>query len=482
MTEPQDPIRLARTRTFLYTHTLLAVLVIAVAIYQDLSTPAAGAQLPPWLGPLVGGLSGVAAYLVFRRFGARPWLIPGLLAVDSAVLVVANFVQGEVETPWSGMCVLILVMLPLFTGGQRAVWALALFQIVFFGALLQLRAMGAIPTVFSTTDFAHDSNYVAGSILIFAFVCVGGAILAGRTSVDVLNSQRQLQSEIDHAVSALKVAQARIVQQQKMLGLAQLTAGMAHEINNPLAFTLSNLQSLEHDMADILALQRSYDAALPTLDGVDPEQAKALKKQRRALHMDDPGEVLGELLRDARTGVQRVQAIIQDLKTFARMDEAPFKRIDAENLKAGIDSTLKMLNHVLTGRAQLVVEHGDTGEVEVAPALLNQVVMNLVQNAAEAVTPAQGLIRVSTRRAANDLVIEVADNGPGIPEDLRDRVFEPFFTTKSVGDGTGLGLSMSYQIVDRHGGRIEIASAPEGGAVLRVVLPADGRGAAGAVS
>jgi signal transduction histidine kinase len=177
-----------------------------------------------------------------------------------------------------------------------------------------------------------------------------------------------------------------------------------------------------------------------------------------------------------------VQAIIQDLKTFARMDEAPFKRIDAENLKAGIDSTLKMLNHVLAGRAQLVVEHGDTGEVEVAPALLNQVVMNLVQNAAEAVTPAQGLIRVSTRRAANDLVIEVADNGPGIPEDLRDRVFEPFFTTKSVGDGTGLGLSMSYQIVDRHGGRIEIASAPEGGAVLRVVLPADGRGAAGAVS
>jgi two-component system NtrC family sensor kinase len=478
MSDSQDPIRLARTRTFLFTHMLLSVLVLAVSIYQDLSTSAVGLQLPPWLGPLVGGLSGVVAYLLFRRLGAHPWLIPGLLAVDSAVLVVANFVQGEVETPWSGMCVLILVMLPLFTGGQRAVWALALFQILFFGSLLQLRAMGVVPAIFSTTDFAHDPGYVSGSILIFAFVCVGGAILAGRTSVDVLNSQRQLQGEIDQAVSALKVAQARIVQQQKMLGLAQLTAGMAHEINNPLAFTLSNLQSLERDMADILALQRGYDGALPTLERVDPELTKALKRQRRALHMDDPDEVLGELLRDARTGVQRVQAIIHDLKTFARMDEAPFKRIDAESLRAGIDSTLKMLNHLLTGRAQLVVEHGDTGDVEVAPALLNQVVMNLVQNAAEAVTPPNGLIRLSTRRTADGLVIEVADNGPGIPEEVRERVFDPFFTTKSVGEGTGLGLSMSYQIVDRHGGRIEIASAPEGGAVLRVVLPAAGRAAA----
>ena len=157
------------------------------------------------------------------------------------------------------------------------------------------------------------------------------------------------------------------------------------------------------------------------------------------------------------------------------MDEAPFKRIDAEGLKAGIDSTLKMLNHVLANRARLVVEHGETGEIEVAPALLNQVIMNLVQNAAEAVTPPDGIIRVSTRRTGDELVIEVADNGPGIPAELRDRVFEPFFTTKVVGEGTGLGLSMSYQIVDRHGGRIEIATAPEGGAVLRVLLPAIGR-------
>jgi hypothetical protein len=109
--------------------TLLDIVCGAPNARVGIKVPCAtvGAQLPPWLGPLVGGLSGVAAYLVLLRFGARPWLIPGLLAVDSAVLVVANFVQGEVETPWSGMCVLILVMLPLFTGGQRAVWALALF-------------------------------------------------------------------------------------------------------------------------------------------------------------------------------------------------------------------------------------------------------------------------------------------------------------------------------------------------------------------
>ena len=474
-----DPIRAARTRTFLFTHALLAVLVVSVAIYQDATTPDVGPQLAPWLGPMVGAASGGLAWLLFLRLGPRAWLIPGLLAVDSAVLIVANFAQGEVETPWSGMCVLMLVMLPLFTGGQRAVWALAAFQVVFFGVLLQLRLVGEIPTIFSTQDFAHDPEYVMGGLLIFAFVCVGGAILAGRTSVDVLNSQRQLQTKVDQAVAALKVAQARIVEQQKMMGLAQLTAGMAHEINNPLAFTLSNLRSLERDMTEILELQSAYDGALEgaaaTGGVVEPATLKRLQRQRRALHMDDPAAILGELIRDSQTGVTRVQSIIDDLKTFARMDEAPFKRIDAAALRAGIDSTLKMLTHVIAGRGRLSVSHGDTGDVEVAPALLNQIVMNLVQNAAEAVTPPNGVIRVSTARRGDDLVIEVADDGPGIPPEIRDRVFEPFFTTKAVGQGTGLGLSISYQIVDRHGGRIEIATAPEGGAVLRVVLPAAGR-------
>jgi two-component system NtrC family sensor kinase len=470
-----DPVRVSRTRTFLFTHALLAGLVVVVAVIQDLTREGAAPALAPWIGPAVGALSGLLAWAVFARLGPRPWLIPGLLGVDSAVLTVANFAQGEVETPWSGMCVLMLVMLPLFTGGQRAVWALAAFQIAFFGAAMYLRADGVIPPIFSTTDFAHDPAYVMGSVLIFAFVCIGGAILAGRTSVDVLNSQDQLRREIDRAVAALKAAQARLVQQEKMLGLAKLTAGMAHEINNPLTFTLTNLRSLERDMEDILALQRRYDEALEHLAATAPDLYRQLRRARRDLHIDDPQAVLGELVRDAQTGVTRVQTIVEDLKTFARMDEAPFKAIDAETLRAGIDSTLRMLEHVLAGRAHLVVEHGDTGTVDVAPALLNQVVMNLVQNAAEAVTPPDGRVRVSTRRDGDALVIEVADNGPGIPADLRERVFDPFFTTKTVGEGTGLGLSLSYQIVDRHGGRIEIATAPEGGALLRTVLPVAGR-------
>lgn len=469
-----DPIRLERTLLFLKTHLALALLFALFVFFETIL----GLQRDPlrvwlsWASFLVPtGYVLVGLWLYRRRIGLR-WMIQAILALDSVIVLVQVYQEGGLESPWSATTALLIFMLPLFSERRQDVWWLACLQVAIIAGFLVARATDLLPYELRTNDFVHDVRHQLYVGLGYAFFFFAVALLAGRASVDLLNSQRQLVAVLERQERELQAAQARIVQQEKMASVGQLTAGVAHEINNPLTFVQTNLGSLERDVHDLVALLEAYQRLDDKLAAVDPEALAEVRRLRAELCLDEPGEVLGELLADAREGVERVHQIIHDLRVFARLDEAERKTVD---VREGIESTLKILRHRFEERrATVVTDLGDVPEIEVYPALLNQVIMNLLQNACDAVPAETGIIRISTRVRGNDLVIEVADNGPGVPVPLRERVFDPFFTTKEVGAGTGLGLSLSYQIVEKHGGSLVVGDAPEGGALFTVTLPQGG--------
>lgn len=466
-----EPIRIRRIRAFLWTHLGLCALAGVVATVENLHGLQA-TRTDQLINLAVFGLPTLVTGLgwwAFRRRRFLGLLIPAILAFDSLLALGQQFREGDFETPWTGVPILTLVMLPLFSDRARLVWVLAGIQIAGFIGLLYARAEGLLPYRLRTPDLVHDPDHQVFMAIAYVTVVIAAAVLAGRTSVDVLNSQAQLREILERQERELQAAQAVIVQQEKMASVGQLTAGIAHEINNPLTFVRTNLTSLSRDLGDlmdVLALYRQFDGRLRELD---PEAAADISARLEDLCMDDPKQELGSLLGDACDGVDRVQEIIRDLRIFSRLDEAELQKVD---LREGIASTLKFLQHALDERGVQVVQQLDPiPEVEVYAALLNQVFMNLLQNAADVVPAQTGVIRISTRATDGRLFVEIADNGPGIPPEIRERIFDPFFTTKEVGQGTGLGLSLSLQIVRKHGGALHAADAPEGGALLTLSLP-----------
>lgn len=243
-----------------------------------------------------------------------------------------------------------------------------------------------------------------------------------------------------HDVSERKASQEKLIQADRLAAVGTLAAGIAHEINNPLAYVLLGLQYLERE--------------LPRLAS-DPEKLRDASAR----------------LRDVQRGAERVGTIVRDLKTFARADEVARGPVD---LREAIEAALKIADNEIRHRASLVRDYADSPPVQGNLARLEQVFLNLVVNAAHAVSergPHTGEVRVSVRPAGGGVVAEVRDNGHGIPADVIDRVFDPFFTTKPIGVGTGLGLPICRSIVESFGGSIEISS-DQAGTVVRVLLHA----------
>jgi two-component system NtrC family sensor kinase len=250
-------------------------------------------------------------------------------------------------------------------------------------------------------------------------------------------------AELEVANRQLIETQTRLVQAAKMASLGELVAGIAHEINNPLAF-------------------------------IQAHQGTVERLLRQAVELTAPADEIAPLLTRARDrvgsmtlGLGRIQDLVANMRKFSRLDDNAFQRIDVPE---GIGTVLTLLGPKLGDR--LVVERDlrAVPELVCLPALLNQVVMNLVSNAADAIQ-GQGRIAIATRNDWRAYVIEIRDSGPGVPQDLQDRVFEPFFTTKPVGTGTGLGLAIAYNVVSAHEGSIVVGRAPEGGACFTVSVP-----------
>jgi PAS domain S-box-containing protein len=269
----------------------------------------------------------------------------------------------------------------------------------------------------------------------------------------------------------LEEANNQLMQSEKMASIGQLAAGVAHELNNPIGFVHSNLGTLDSYVHDLMAIIAAYEAMIgKSADAglLAEEVAQVMEQHDFAFLKDD----IFSLLAESKDGLGRVRKIVQDLKNFSRVGEQAWQEAD---LHQGIDSTLNIVWNELKYKAKVIKEYGDIPHVFCLISQLNQVFMNLLVNAGHAIEN-QGTITIRTFRHGDDEVcVEVSDTGKGIAPEHINRIFEPFFTTKPVGKGTGLGLSLSYGIIKRHGGRIEVESIEGQGTTFRLVLPINPR-------
>ena len=256
----------------------------------------------------------------------------------------------------------------------------------------------------------------------------------------------------------LEQANRQLLQSEKLAAIGQLAAGVAHEINNPVGYVYSNLQSLEGYLTDLFRLTDAVDSAKSLED---------LRLIKQNIDYDYLRDDLKDLLAESREGIERVKNIISAMKDFSHIEEEEFK---LANLHRGIESTLNMVNNELKYKAEVIREFSELPEVECIMSQLNQVIMNLLVNASHAIDEF-GKITVRTRHIDDNVEIEVEDTGNGISEEHLNRIFEPFFTTKPIGKGTGLGLSLSFNIIEKHNGQIQVSSTPGQGTCFRITLP-----------
>jgi two-component system NtrC family sensor kinase len=271
--------------------------------------------------------------------------------------------------------------------------------------------------------------------------------------------------ELEKAYAELQATHSQMLQQEKMASIGQLAAGVAHEINNPVGFIMSNLATLgKYGERLVGFIQAQADAlAAPS----SPERMAELAELRRRLKLDQIIADLGQLIRESIDGAERVKKIVQDLKSFSRMDEVEWKTADINDC---LESTLNIVWNELKYKAVVNREYGGLPLTRCNPGQLNQVFMNLLVNAAHALER-EGTITVRSWHGDGSVNVAIADTGCGMTEEIRKKIFDPFFTTKEVGKGTGLGLSISYDIVKKHGGEIRVESEVGKGTTFTVTLP-----------
>lgn len=272
----------------------------------------------------------------------------------------------------------------------------------------------------------------------------------------------------------LKQTQSQMVHQEKMAGLGQLAAGVAHEINNPVGFIMSNLSTLGEYIDTFKSFFDVYENVLTAVEDKDSQQLKAhLKTVEELKTSEDLEFVLNDveqLLSESVDGAERVKDIVSGLRNFARLDEAEVKEA---NINEGIESTLKVIWNAIKYKAEVVKELDELPNLVCYPAQLNQVFMNLLTNAAQAMDE-RGEISVRTYLESGNIMIAIKDAGKGIAPEHLDKLFDPFFTTKPVGTGTGLGLAISHGIIEKHNGKIAVQSEVGKGTTFTIALPIEG--------
>jgi PAS domain S-box-containing protein len=282
------------------------------------------------------------------------------------------------------------------------------------------------------------------------------------------NALRESEEKLESSNSKLRDAQTQLLQAAKLASIGQLASGVAHEINNPIGYVSSNLGTLEKYLDDVFGMLDRYAQAAESF--ADDDTKAALASARQSADIDFVRSDLLSLVAESKEGIARVKQIVADLKNFSRSsDDEDWQWSD---LHSGIDSTLNIVRNELKYKADIRKEYGVLPPVQCRPSQLNQVFMNILVNAADAIRE-RGAITIRSGTAGAQVWIEFEDTGSGIVREHLARIFDPFFTTKPVGKGTGLGLAVSYGIVAEHNGRIDVASEAGKGAVFRVWLPAE---------
>jgi len=277
----------------------------------------------------------------------------------------------------------------------------------------------------------------------------------------------RVNAELVAANKQLGQAQNQLLQSEKMASIGLLAAGVAHEINNPIGYVFSNLGTLEKYLADIFAVLDKYEAAERLMDGGEQE-INDVRQFKEQIDLDYLKNDIKSLLAESREGLMRVKKIVLDLKDFSHIgSEEKWQWADP---RQGLESTLSVVWNELKYKCEVIKEYGELPLIRCLPSQLNQVFMNLLVNAAQAID-VHGIVTIRTGQEGSRIWVEIADSGKGIAPENIPYLFDPFFTTKPVGQGTGLGLSVSYSIVEKHHGKLEVHSEPGKGATFRVWLP-----------
>lgn len=279
------------------------------------------------------------------------------------------------------------------------------------------------------------------------------------------NKVKERTLELENANKELKNTQAMMVHSEKMRSLGQLVAGITHEINNPINFVHGNMVHLKNYSAaliDIISLYETYE------NDLSDEEKQNLKKIKDEIELDFIKEDLPMLIKSCQEGTERTKNIILDLKNFSRLDEIVINSMD---LAKEIDTTLNILYSKIKGKVNIVKEYEDNMPlIECYGGQLNQVFMNILDNACYAIKET-GTIYIRLQKTQKDVIIEIEDTGCGMNKEQLEKVFEPFYTTKPVGEGTGLGMSISYKVIQNHNGTITVNSTEGKGSTFRIQLP-----------
>jgi signal transduction histidine kinase len=352
------------------------------------------------------------------------------------------------------------------------------------GGRIELTARTLSKAVEDTLD-EKDRWRVYLFVYALAFLIATGhlALRVGATQGELRRANEELEKRVSErtrdlslTLKRLQESEAQLVQSEKMSSLGQMVAGVAHEINSPLSYVKNSVATARDRMPDLRDALSEAERLLSILRSDDPDEAdlqasfNVLESRLARLRKEHVLEDLDSLTKDGLHGIDQIVDLVQNLRNFSRLDRS---KVASFNVNEGVRATLLIAKPTL--RKIDVERHlGEVPSITCSPSQVNQVLLNLVTNSAQAMDKPRGRIVVTTRPAgATGVVIEVEDNGKGIPAEVLPKVFDPFYTTKEVGKGTGLGLSIAYKIVTQHGGRIEVRSTVGIGTVVTVTLPID---------
>jgi len=321
--------------------------------------------------------------------------------------------------------------------------------------------------------------YAAALLIVIGYLGIKvahtqSALLAANEELEMRVMERT--RDLSQTLKRLKESEAQLVQSEKMSSLGQMVAGVAHEINSPLAYVKNSVATARDRMPDLRdALTRAERLLeILRLDAPDPAQLQQtfdgleqkLARIRSARMLDD----LDTLTRDGLHGIEQIVELVANLRSFSRLDRS---KVASFNVNEGVRATLLIAQSSLR-RIEVERHLGDIPSITCSPSQVNQVLLNLLNNSSQAMDKPQGRITITTRPAGDGAVaIDVEDNGKGIAADALPKIFDPFYTTKEPGKGTGLGLSIAYKIVTQHGGRIDVRSSPGEGTTVTVTLPVE---------
>ena len=396
-------------------------------------------------------------------------------AIDSFVRGIVNVHPNMISTIWNGPDAATAIRL---YGEDREAARKSAFR---YSGSLSIGEQNWALAVRSTPGFERTlmGYTVPVVVLIGLFISLMlsrylALLIEGRRNAYALAQLKTQELEAAHdeltrAFNTLKDAQVQLVHAEKMASLGQLVAGVAHELNNPISFIYSNSTYLEEHVGELFALidalrQRPED---PALAGRTEELSARNEELVARADLSYLRSDILKIIRSGKDGASRIKEIVLSLRRFSRLDEAERKPVLLED---GLNDTLAILRHQLKGRIAVELDYRFNQPVSCYPGQINQVFMNILVNAVQAMA-GNGSLRISTRADQPWAVVAIADTGPGIPPELLSRIFDPFFTTKKIGEGTGLGLSISYGIVDRHGGRITVRSEVGSGTTFEIRLP-----------